>query len=122
MPEQYELKYDELVRKGGAMLADMPPKSFGYDELMRMTNRLSKYKDNYMLFLRDYTAPFTNNLAERDLRHCKTKQKISGCYRSWQGVLDYCKLRSFLGTAKKRAVNLFDSLCVRAALPCPAGL
>jgi hypothetical protein len=33
-----------------------------------------------MLFLREYTAPFTNNQAERDLRHCKAKQKNIGCY------------------------------------------
>jgi hypothetical protein len=48
----------------------MPPKSFGYDELRRMVNRLEKHKDNYLLFIRNYEAPFTNNQAERDLRHC----------------------------------------------------
>jgi hypothetical protein len=51
----------------------MEPKSFGYAELQRMVNRLTKYKDSYMLFIRDYAAPFTNNQVERDLRHCKTK-------------------------------------------------
>ncbi|MGL5512018.1 MAG: IS66 family transposase, partial [Sporomusa sp.] len=87
----------------------------------RMTNRLTKHKDNYMLFIRNYTAPFTNNQAERDLRHCKTKQKISGCFRSWHGVLDYCKLRSFLGTAKKRGINLLDSLKLLPLVTIPAG-
>ena len=82
-------------------MASMPPKSFGYDELRRMVNRLNKHKDNCLLFIRDYEAPFTNNQAERDLRHCKTKQKVSGCFRSWQGVLDYCKIRSLLATSKK---------------------
>ena len=118
---QFEMRYDELVEKGGSLLAEMKPKSFGYEELSRMRKRLSKHKDNYMLFIRDYTAPFTNNQAERDLRHCKTKQKVSGCFRSWQGVLDYCKLRSFFGTVKKRGQNLMESLEFLISQPCPAG-
>jgi transposase len=58
-----------------------------------------------MLFMRDYVAPFTNNQAERDLRHCKTKQKVSGCYRSWQGLLDYCNIRSLTDTSRKRGAD-----------------
>ena len=100
----------------------MTPKSFGYDELRRMLNRLEKHKDNYLLFIRDYNAPFTNNQAERDFRHVKTKQKISGCFRSWQGVLDYCYIRSRLDTAKKRGENLFDNLFFLCSQPIPAGL
>ncbi|GHV47544.1 hypothetical protein FACS1894204_11050 [Synergistales bacterium] len=86
-----------------------------------MTNRLAKHKDNYMLFMRVYIAPFTNNQAERDLRHCKTKQKVSGCFRSWQGILDYCNLRSFLDTAKKRGESLMDSLRSLISPSVPAG-
>ena len=106
----FETRYDELVHSGKCRLENMPPKSFGFDELRRMVNRLQKHKDNYMLFIRNYDAPFTNNLAERDLRHCKTRQKVSGCFRSWQGVLDYCKIRSLLATAKKRGENMLDAL------------
>jgi transposase len=87
----FETYYDQLLQEGRRRLTEMTTKSFGYDELRRMVNRLEKYKDNYLLFIRDYDAPFTNNQAERDLRHCKTKQKVSGCFRSWRGVLDYCK-------------------------------
>ena len=106
----FEEQYDKYVIAGRLQLESMPPKSFGHDELRRMVNRLEKHKDNYMLFMRNYKAPFTNNQAERDLRHCKTRQKVSGCFRSWQGVLDYCKIRSFLSTAKKRGQNLVASL------------
>ncbi len=42
----------------------MKEKTFGYDELRRMVNRLENNKDNYMLFMRHYEAPFTNNEAE----------------------------------------------------------
>lgn len=117
----YENRYGELVGQGKNLLAAMEPKTFGYDELRRMVNRLEKYKDSYMLFMRDYEAPFTNNEAERDLRHCKTRQKVSGCFRSWQGVLDYCKIRSLLSTAKKRGQNLLDTLAFLFSEQIPAG-
>jgi hypothetical protein len=106
----YEAWYDELVDQGAVQLTAMRKKSFGYDQLRKMVNRLRNYKDSYLLFIRDYTAPFTNNLAERDLRHCKTKQKISGCYRSWQGLLDYCKIRSLVDTSRKRGLDVMAAL------------
>jgi transposase len=118
---QFEQRYDELLERGVSLLVSTNSKNFGYDELRRMVNRLAKYKDNYMLFIRNYAAPFTNNQAERDLRHCKTKQKISGCFRSWQGVLDYCKIRSFLDSAKKCGDNLMDSLQRLLRSTVPAG-
>lgn len=99
----------------------MESKTFGYDELHRMVNRLEKHKDNYMLFMRDYKAPFTNNEAERDLRHCKTRQKVSGCFRSWQGIVDYCNIRSLLATAKKRGQNLLDTLTSLFSEQIPVG-
>ena len=107
---RFETRFDELLEAGKLALENTPARSFGFDELRRMVNRLKKYKDCYMLFVRNYEAPFTNNQAERDLRHCKTKQKVSGCFRSWHGVKDYCKIRSLLATAAKRGENLFDTL------------
>ena len=118
----FENKYDELLKKGKKILGEMKEETFGYNELRRMVNRLENNKDNYMLFIRDYDAPFTNNEAERDLRHCKTKQKISGCYRTWQGVIDYCKIRSMLATTAKRGEDLFNTiLSTLTKNPLPAG-
>ncbi len=99
-----------MLNKGKELVNEMKTGSFGCDELRRMVNRLEACRDNYLLFIRNYKAPFTNNEAERDLRHCKTKQKVSGCFRSWQGLLDYCKVRSLLATAKKRGQNLLITL------------
>ena len=117
----FEDRYDEYVSTGRLQLESMLPESFGYDELRRMVNRLEKHKDSYMLFIRNYEAPFTNNQAERDLRHCKTRQKVSGCFRSWNGVLEYCKIRSLLSNAKKRKLNLLDSLTKLFLNAAPAG-
>jgi len=107
--KQFERQYDDLVVKGKIFLDNLPD-SFGRDELRRMINRLTDYKQNYLLFIKNYDAPFTNNLAERDLRPCKTKQKVSGCFRSWQGLSNFAKIRSLISTAKKRSLNLLETI------------
>ena len=106
----YDQRYDQLMEEGDWYLAQLTEKTLGHSELRKMLNRLREYKGSYLLFMRNYSAPFTNNQAERDLRHCKIKEKVSGCYRAWQGLLDYCKIRSLLATAVKRGLNLIPVL------------
>jgi len=107
---KFGLDYDRLIKAGRVALSLLKENELGHDELRRMLNRLTDYKDCYLLFIRDYRAPFTNNLAERDLRPCKTKQKVSGCFRSWAGIQKYVRIRSFISTAKKRNLSLLDSI------------
>jgi transposase len=106
----YSVKYDALLERGFAVLGTMNDKSFGRDELRRMLSRLSDYKAAYMLFINNYDAPFTNNQAERDLRPCKTKQKVSGCFRSWRGMEAFAAIGSYFSTLKKSSRNLFSSV------------
>jgi transposase len=62
------------------------------------------------LFLRDYEAPFTNNQAERDLRLLKTKQKVSGCFRSYAGAATFIRLKSYILTAKRKLMCVLNSI------------
>jgi len=110
-------QYDSLVSEGNSILLGMAPNSFGYDELRKMLTRLKDYKDAYTLFIRDYAAPFTNNLAERDLRSCKTRQKISGCFRTWKGIADYAKSKSVISTWKKQGQDLFSKIYEKFPAP-----
>jgi transposase len=58
----------------------------------------------------DFSVPFTNNLAERDLRMVTLQQKISGCYRTESGATNYLTVRSYVSTARKHGINVLDAL------------
>jgi transposase len=72
--------------------------------------RLHFYQKETLGFLRNQRIPFTNNLAEQDLRMAKVKQKISGSFRSLGGAKAFFRLRSFLSTARKQGKNAYQAL------------
>jgi transposase len=72
--------------------------------------RLSTRKSDVLRFLTDPRVPFTNNLAERDGRMMKLRQKISGGLRSEDGTKDFAVIRSLLSTARKQGWNLLHTL------------
>jgi len=51
-----------------------------------------------------------NNEAERDLRMMKTRQKISGCFRSLEWSNRFAKIRSVITSAKKKKVSVYEML------------
>jgi hypothetical protein len=106
----FEEEYDRILQEGRIAIGQMSEGDFGYSEFNAMLNRLTNHKHNYMLFMHDYNVPFTNNLAERDLRPEKTKQKVSGTFRSWDGIVSHVRVRSFISTIKKRGMDLCESI------------
>ena len=88
--EQAKLESPGFNRKG--------KKTDGENLLRRFVN----YKDAIIRFTKDIDIPFTNNLSERDLRMSKTKQKISGCFRTSKGLAQFGRGRSYISTVKKQ--------------------
>lgn len=75
-----------------------------------LVKRLSENRDAVLRFVTDLRVPFDNNLAERDVRMPKLKQKVSGCFRSVQGADNFAIIRSELSTRRKQSADIFKSL------------
>ena len=82
------------------------PRRIGHNLLLRLSTR----KQDVLRFLTDPRVPFTNNLAERDGRMMKLRQKISGGFRSTDGAKDFGVIRSLLSTAKKQGWDILQTL------------
>jgi transposase len=75
-----------------------------------LVERLIKYQDAVLAFAFNEQVPFTNNLAERDIRPTKIKQKISNSFRSFKGAQYYARIEGFISTARKNNKNIFNEL------------
>lgn len=72
--------------------------------------RLRDYSDDILRFMYNSIVPFTNNLAERDVRMMKVRQKISGTFRAIDGAERFCRLRSYISTVRKNGKSVFKAL------------
>ena len=82
------------------------PRRVGHNLLLRLSVR----KPDVLRFLSNPDVPFTNNVAERDGRMMKLRQKISGGFRSEQGATDFAVIRSLLSTARKQGWDILQTL------------
>lgn len=112
--EHLRYVYEEILTQAELVNPRAPPTGKrGRTKQSKASNliaRLREHADDVWRFMTDPGVPFTNNLAEQAVRMPKVKQKISGCFRTVQGVNTFCVIRSYLATMHKQGANLFDSL------------
>jgi len=114
----FETRYWSAVRQGLALHRKLPkiegsPKARGRQKKRPGHNlllRFKAYKKETLRFLTDFDVPFTNNLAEQDLRMMKVKMKISGGFRTLEGAFEFARLRSIISSARKHGLNILQTL------------
>ena len=116
----YLRRYDRLVKKADRRNPPPAEETGGGDSpqekrpppspARRLINRLSRRRDEVLRFMNDLAVWFDNNGSERDLRMVKLQQKIGGCFRTEHGARDFCRVRSYLSTARKQGHPLLYAL------------
>ena len=115
--ETIRADYLEIVARGYAENpadnADPPPRRRGRRKQSKARNLLDRFRDHpdeILAFTQDFDVPFDNNLSERDLRMMKLRQKISGTFRSLDALLAFCRIRTYIATARKNGIGALDAL------------
>jgi transposase len=112
----YEQRYAAILEAGAQEEKQAAPLVRGQrgpkkqSKSKNLLDRLEKYKAETLAFMHDFAVPFDNNLAERDLRMMKVKQKVSGCFRTTTGAHAFCRIRSYISTMKKQGHNVIAAL------------
>jgi transposase len=109
--------YERIVQEGYAQnpLPEVPPgpKRRRRRKQSKARNLLDRFRDHaegILAFMRDFAVPFDNNQSERDLRMMKLRQKISGTFRSFDALVNFCRIRGYISTARKNGLNALDAL------------
>jgi len=110
-------RYQRIVKAGYAQNPPAPPargpKRRGRRKQSKARNLLDRFRDHpgsILAFMRDFAVPFDNNQSERDLRMMKLRQKISGTFRSFEALTNFCRIRGYVSTARKNGLNALDAL------------
>lgn len=115
--QKWRRKYRTLIKKAEIECpAPERPKKKGKRGRIKKTKsrnlleRLRDYENDVLRFMDIDYVPFSNNLAENDIRMTKVQQKISGCFRSIEGAKIFCRVRSYLSTCRKHGISSTEAL------------
>jgi len=101
----FTARYQEILAQGKRAQAARGTKDAG-----NLLKRLTFRQAETLLFMHDFSVPFSNNQAEQDARMMKTQQKITGGFRTLIGAENFCLNRSIISTAVKNKKNILKVL------------
>ena len=79
----------------------------GYIKLMK---RMVEYKEEHLRFIKDFTVPSDNNIAERQMRPTKAKKKISGQSLSLETANYFAAIHTVVQTCSLQKKNTLEDI------------
>ena len=115
--ETFTGRYRKMLTKGdlecaapAAKTGDDKPGRVARSKSRNLLERLRTFEAETLRFMADPLVPFTNNESENDIRMTKVQQKISGCFRSFEGAHIFCRVRSYLSICREPSVTATEAL------------
>lgn len=106
--QKFRIRYRNVLTHGDSECPPPDPKDhagkpgrIAKTKSRNLLERLRDFETETLRFMTDKLVPFTNNQGENDIRMTKVQQKISGCFRSFEGAQIFCRVRSYLSTCRK---------------------
>ena len=71
---------------------------------------LRDYKEQVLLFTREFAVSWTNNVSERGAKAAKRHQAVSGYWHNLGTLARWCRLRSYLDTAAAHGITALEAI------------
>lgn len=111
--EEFEKKYDKIINDELIRYETLYPnriKGKYCPEYISLFRRLAKFKDNHLIFIKDFNVPFDNNAAERACRKVKNKKKVSTQFKTMKYAEIYFDILSLFETLRMKKKNIRSSI------------
>ena len=102
-------EYEKIIKLGYEENTELVDYHFYKEEEMKLLKRLDKYKENHLLFIKDFEVPFSNNTAELGLRQIKRKLVVSLMFKNENTMNNYAKIISYLETCYRNGKNKMEA-------------
>lgn len=106
-------RYDQGVAVGISVNLSRPWPGGNHPGLT-LARRLKAKAEQVWLFTTNPKIPWTNNASEQALRGPKRHQAVSGYWQSTHTLSRYCRVRSYLASARNHGIRAIDA--IRSAL------
>ena len=105
----FDAQYEDILYN--AIEVNLSKKKTHYDKDERaLINRILEYKDNYFIWMYDFSLPINDNLSERGLRGAKSKMKIAGQFQNEKTAKYYADIKTYIETCYRNKINPTDAL------------